>query len=528
MNQKPLIIKRALISVSDKTGIVSLCKFLKKKDVEIISTGGTAKILSENGILYTPIESVTGNPEAFGGRMKTISFQVGSALLYRRDHETDQTEAKTLNISAIDLVVCNLYPFEKTAKENRPLEELIENIDIGGPTMVRAAAKNYAHVACVVSPTDYSSLEEEIETSGAVSYATREKLALKTFSVIAAYDLSIAIELTKKLAAHEFKSDNSGSALRYGENPHQAATLLKINNTDSELTLAQAKFIQGKELSYNNLLDSDQAFKCASELNQLVTARKSKNAICVIVKHGVPCGVAEHEDSFKALELAWNADSVSAFGSIICVNSEITEKMAIFFKEHFVEVIIAPHYSEAALALLASKKNLRLLQVPLKKASASEWTLRSINGGLLCQDEDQGISKEIRTVTEKQFPNELKPVTEFGLVVSKFLKSNCIGIFGIKDQGITVISSGVGQPNRLDCIRLLAGVRAKEKNENLADTVLVSDAFFPFRDSIEAANELGVKYIVQPGGSVRDQEVIQACNEFGIAMNFTGRRHFRH
>ncbi len=532
MNQKALVIKRALVSVSDKTGIIDLCKFLHHQGVELISTGGTAKTLSENGIPHRPIETVTGNPEAFGGRMKTISFQVGSALLYRRDHEVDQQEAKKLKIEAIDLVICNLYPFEKTAKENRPLPELIENIDIGGPTMVRAAAKNYAHVACVTSPNDYRLIQNEIEKTGEISFLTREQLALKTFSVIAAYDLSIAVELTKRLATHDSShasmSTSSGTALRYGENPHQKAAILKFNNTDTQTPLAQATFLQGKELSYNNLLDSDQAFKCASELNQLVESRKSKNTVCVIVKHGVPCGVAEHADSLKALEIAWNADSISAFGSIICFNCEITAPMAAWLKERFVEVIIAPKYSAEALTLFSAKKNLRLLEVPLKKSSDTEWTIRSINGGILCQDEDQGISNEMRLVTKKEFPSELSPVMQFGLVVTKFLKSNCIGIFGIKENGFTVISSGVGQPNRLDCITLLAGVRAKAKNENLKDAVLVSDAFFPFKDSIEAAHEIGIQYIVQPGGSVRDNEVIQTCDEFGMAMSFTGKRHFRH
>jgi len=518
MSTGNLTIKRALVSVSDKTGIVEFCKFLHSKNVEIISTGGTAKTLQENGIPYRKIETVTGNPEAFGGRMKTISFQVGSALLFRRDNSQDQEEAKKLGIEPIDLVICNLYPFEKVAKEQKPLADLIENIDIGGPTMIRAAAKNYNHVACVVSPVSYREIQNEIAEQGSVSHLTREKLALQAFSVIAAYDIAIAKELS-----HQF-AKTSGSGLRYGENPHQQAALLKLNNTDSAISLASARVIQGKELSYNNLLDADQAFKCCSEL----AFEFKKQSVCVIVKHGTPCGVAVHTHQSSALNLAWESDSISAFGGILCFNQEVSEEIALALKERFTEVIIAPRFSDAALKIFSAKKNLRLLEVPMKEASASEWTVRSINGGLLCQDEDQGIATEILNVTQKKFPEALEPVSRFGLVVTKYLKSNCIGLFGQKENGYVTITSGVGQPNRLDCISLLAGVRAKQKNEDLSEAVLVSDAFFPFRDSIEAANDIGVKYILQPGGSVRDPEVIGACNELGIAMAMTGRRHFRH
>jgi len=507
-------LKRALVSVSDKKGIVDFCKFLHSEGVELVSTGGTAKTLAENGIPYTPIEKITGNPEAFGGRMKTISFQVGSALLFRRDHEEDQQQAKKLGIEAIDLVICNLYPFEKTAREKKPLPELIENIDIGGPTMVRAAAKNYQHVACVVSPDDYPALQSELSLTHEISLQTREKLALKAFTQIASYDLSIAAELSHQM----------GKSLRYGENPHQRATLLEINNTSSEHTLAKAKILQGKEISYNNFLDADQAYKCASELS----SQAGKDAVCVIVKHGIPCGVAQHSKILTALELAWDADSVSAFGGILCFNQEVTESVANCLKERFVEVVIAPSFSAEAQKIFSAKKNLRLLECKLKDKSEQEWTLRSINGGILCQDEDQGISNELMSVTKLPFPENKNPVLKFGLVVTKYLKSNCIGIFAEKDGGLAIVTSGVGQPNRLDCITRLIATRLEEKKENVSDAVLVSDAFFPFRDSIEAANALGVKYIAQPGGSVRDPEVIEACNEFGISMVMTGKRHFRH
>ena len=506
--------KRALVSVSDKTNIVEFCKFLHQFGTEIVSTGGTAKTLKENGIPYTPIEEVTGNPEAFGGRMKTISFEIGSALLFRRDLIEDQEQAEKLGIKPIDLVVCNLYPFEKAARAKKPLVDLIENIDIGGPTMIRAAAKNYSAVACITSPHDYPKVMTELTTEAGLTEETRKRLALTAFSLIASYDLSIAIELSHQM----------GSALRYGENPHQRATLLKIDNSESESTLANSKFLQGKELSYNNLLDSDQAYKCCSEVSHVSVGQ----AVCVIVKHGTPCGVAAHPSQMEALKLAWDADSISAFGGIISFNQEVTAEVAQFLKEHFIEVVLAPKFSNEALQILTTKKNVRVLETVLKLAKDAEWTVRSINGGLLCQDEDLGISTELQSVTRHKFPKALIPLAQFGLVVTKYLKSNCIGVFGEKNGGQVVLSSGVGQPNRLDCITRLIKTRLSEKNDSLENAVLVSDAFFPFRDSIEAAHELGIKFIVQPGGSIKDPEVIAACDEYGMSMLMTGKRHFRH
>lgn len=514
-------LRRALVSVSDKTGIVPFCKFLHSKGIELVSTGGTAKTLAENNIPYIPIEKITGNPEAFGGRMKTISFQVGSALLFRRDNEADLVEAQRLGIEPIDLVICNLYPFEKTARDQKPLPELIENIDIGGPTMVRAAAKNYQYVTCITSPEAYAEVQDELSRTNEVSSHTREKLALQAFTQIAAYDLSIAAELSHRL--------ESGKALRYGENPHQRATLLSINNTNSEQTLANGNILQGKEISYNNLLDADQAYKCTSELTQYAKG----NAVCVIVKHGIPCGVAQHANLLTALEMAWDADSTSAFGGILCFNQEITAPVAEWLKEKFVEVVIAPSFTPDAQKIFSAKKNVRLLAAQLKGSTASEWTVRSINGGILCQDEDQGISTDFKKVTKLTYPESKIPLLNFGLVVTKYLKSNCIGIFSEKNGGLAVITSGVGQPNRLDCITRLIATRLKEKNiavngPEMKDAILVSDAFFPFKDSIEAANEIGVKFIVQPGGSIRDPEVIEACDHLGISMVMTGKRHFRH
>lgn len=511
-------IKRALLSVSDKQGIVEFAQTLKGLGVEVISTGGTAKLLQEKGIAITPIETVTGNPEAFGGRMKTISFQVGSALLFRRDHEEDRAQAKKLGIGAIDLVVCNLYPFESTARTTDDLAEWIENIDIGGPTMIRAAAKNYVSVATVVSPEDYSTVIDEMKNhDGETTLKTREKLALKAFQRIASYDLNIAFFLSQKMG------EGTRASLRYGENPHQKAALLPLDNAREARTLANAHFVQGKELSYNNLLDTDQAFKCASELH----AVSPNQAITVIVKHGNPCGVASHADPLKSLELAWDADSVSAFGGILAFNHEVTETEAKFLKERFIEVVVAPAYSPAALAIFATKKNVRVLISPMKPSSDQEWTARSIHGGLLCQMEDQGISKEIRSVTKLPFKST-NQLSQFGLVVTKYLKSNCIGLYTERDGGWVTLASGTGQPNRLDCISKLITPKLQGREWNQDKTLLVSDAFFPFRDSIDVVHTLGVKYVLQPGGSIRDDEVIQACDEHQIAMAFTGMRHFRH
>jgi phosphoribosylaminoimidazolecarboxamide formyltransferase/IMP cyclohydrolase len=511
-------IKRALLSVSDKANIVEFAQGLQSMGVEIVSTGGTAKLLHEKGIPITPIETVTGNPEAFGGRMKTISFQVGSALLFRRDNADDQAQAKKLGIAPIDLVVCNLYPFESTVRSTQDLGEWIENIDIGGPTMIRAAAKNYASVACVVSPDDYVTVLSEMKANdGATTAQTRERLALKAFQRIASYDLNIAFFLSQRMG------EGTRSSLRYGENPHQKAALLPLDNSREARTLANAHFLQGKELSYNNLLDTDGAFKCASELHALDPSR----AVVVIVKHGNPCGVAMHADPQTALDLAWEADSVSAFGGILAFNHEVTESQARFLKERFIEVVVAPSYSPAALAVLATKKNVRVMVAPMKPARDQEWTARSIHGGLLCQMEDQGISSELRAVTKRAFA---APTTlaKFGLITTKYLKSNCIGLYTAKSGGFVSLASGTGQPNRLDCISKLIAPKLQGREWDREQTLLVSDAFFPFRDSIDVVQTLGVKYVVQPGGSIRDEEVIQACDEHGIAMAFTGMRHFRH
>ncbi len=520
-----LMPKRALISVSNKTNLGVIVPTLVEAGVEIISTGGTAEYLKKMGVKYTSISEITGNPEAFGGRMKSISFQVSSALLYRRDHETDLKEAKELNIKDIDLVICNLYPFkEVAARENITRADLIENIDIGGPNMIRAAAKNMQWVTVVTDPADYEVLVNSVQRGG-TDIETRRQLALKAFSLTAQYDLAIATTL-----AMEFKAEfpevfsHDVKPLRYGENPHQKAKLFVLNNQTEKITLAKAPILQGKEISYNNYLDADQAYKCVSELKLAFPEREH----CVIVKHGIPCGASSGHDQFEALRSAWECDSTSAFGGIIAFSSVVQAEAAEWLTSQFIEVVLAPAYTPEALSHFAKKKNVRLVEVPLKKRDSHEWTVRSINGGILWQEEDEKLNVELKAPTKKTFDAAKSEIVKFGLVITKYLKSNCLLLVDERDGVYSILASGVGQPNRLECLTLLAGPRMKNKNIEVGDAILVSDAFFPFKDSIEEANKWGVKYVVQPGGSIKDAEVIATCDELQMAMVMTGERHFRH
>jgi phosphoribosylaminoimidazolecarboxamide formyltransferase/IMP cyclohydrolase len=517
--------KRALISVSDKTHLDGLAPILARLNVEIVSTGGTAEYLKKMGIKIIPIQDVTGNPEAFGGRMKSISFQVASGLLYRRDHDQDLREAKELNIRDIDIVMCNLYPFKEVAAgDNASREELIENIDIGGPNMIRAAAKNMKWVTVVTDPADYETLGNAL-MSGGTDEHLRNQFALKAFSLTAQYDLAVSIRLSREFGA-EFPDAFSHEVkpLRYGENPHQKSRLFVVNNQSTTRSLANAPVLQGKEISYNNYLDGDQAYKTVSEL----AAHFPDLQHCVIVKHGIPCGVASSSDQVKSLQRAWECDSTSAFGGIIAFSHAVDGTSAEWLTQNFIEVVIAPAYTPDALSAFAKKKNVRLVEVPLKKANSQEWTVRSINGGILWQEEDEKLSLDFKNTTKKTFDSKKNEVVKFGWAVTKYLKSNCLLLADYRDGAFSLLASGVGQPNRLECLTLLAGPRMKAKNVEVGEAVLFSDAFFPFRDSIEEANKWGIKYVVQPGGSIKDQEVIDACNEFGMAMTMTGERHFRH
>ena len=527
MNDGPLKINRALISVSDKSELPDLVRKLHDKGVSIISSGGTGKVLHDLGIPYTPIEKVTGNPECFGGRMKTLSFAVSSAILFRRDNTDDLKQAAELGITPIDLVVCNLYPFEAVAKRPHTEEELIENIDIGGPTLIRAAAKNHSSVAVVTSPSQYKDIIRDLnETGGSIRQELRQKLALEAFRYTARYDGLIAAKLEEKWeegAKTVVISAMGAIPLRYGENPHQKSWV----HTDTfHEGLAGATPLQGKELSYNNLLDADAAWRCCGDISAVNISMFP--AAVAIIKHLSPCGVALAKTPLAALELAWAGDPVSSFGGILCFNQAVDEHIATWLAKKFVEVIVAPAYTEAALKIFASKPNLRLIAISIHDGAYKPPIVRSISGGWLVQQEDSGVDAEFKPVTGSTFPASKNDLARFGVMACKHLKSNAIGIFKADTSGFSMIGAGMGNPNRLVSMRQAVEKAHENGHKNLSDAVLVSDAFFPFPDNIAIAAGAGIRYIVQPGGSINDKDVISACEEQDISMAFTGRRHFRH
>lgn len=525
-------IRRALFSVSDKKGAVDFARFLAERGVEILSTGGTGKQLEAAGIAYTPMEKITGNPEAFGGRMKTISFPFASALLFRRDNADDVATAKKMGVEPVDLVVCNLYPFAEARGRNASDPELVEEIDVGGPTMIRAAAKNHNHVAVATDPAQYVALMDEIAASdGALALATRKRLAVAAFRLLSAYDGAIADELSARFLGEETLSLSldSGKKLRYGENPHQGAVFYRtasaISGAGGRVTIATAEMLQGKALSYNNILDADAALRSASDALVAVGG----GSVVSIVKHLNPCGLASGGSALEALELAWAGDPVSAFGGILCFTSDVSVDCAQWLSDKFVEVIVAPSVSPGALALFAKKKNLRILLCAPRPAGAKERMIRSVFGGVLVQDEDEEMDAEFRSVTRVTFPDGMLPLARFGVMACKHLRSNAIALVQRLPNGnFQLVGAGMGQPNRLDSIRALAGPRAREKGVNMGELVMVSDAFFPFADGLEAAAAEGIRFVVQPGGSIKDEEVIAAADRLGVAMVVTGRRHFRH
>lgn len=521
-------IRRALFSVSDKNGCVEFASFLQKRGVEILGTGGTMKKLQDAGIPVTPMEQITGNPEAFGGRMKTISFPFASALLYRRDNPEDVATAKKMGVEPVDLVVCNLYPFQEARKRGAPDPELVEEIDVGGPTMIRAAAKNHAHVAVATSPAQYASLMEELRASdGALSFSTRKTLAVRAFQLLSTYDAAIAAELAHRYLGEESHhlALSDGKKLRYGENPHQNAVFYKDPEFGGESSIASAEILQGKALSYNNLLDADAALRSASDA--WIASGSSRPAVS-IVKHLNPCGLATGKTALEALVLAWAGDPVSAFGGILCFTTPVTRDCAEWLGDKFVELVVAPSVEADALAVFAKKKNLRVLLCAPRKPDLRERMIRSVLGGVLVQEEDEGLDAEFKSVTKLPFPKEREKLAAFGIMAAKHLRSNAIALVREHKNGnFQLVGAGMGQPNRLDSMRALAGPRAREKG-GVDDLLLISDAFFPFADGIEAAGEVGIKFVVQPGGSIRDEEVIAAADKLGMAMAFTGRRHFRH
>ena len=518
------VIKTALLSVSDKTGVVEFARALAGRGIKMLSTGGTAKLLHDSGIAATEVSDHTGFPEMLDGRVKTLHPTIHGGILARRDLPAHVEAIRQAGIETIDLVVVNLYPFTQTiARAGCTLEEAIENIDIGGPAMVRSAAKNHAHVAVVTDPADYAAILHEIQTTnGAVGAPMRFALAQKAFSHTAAYDGAISNYLTAR-GSDGRRADfprrlnlnfELAQTLRYGENPHQNAAFYR-DLEPATGSLARYTQLQGKELSYNNIADADAAWECVKSFTQ---------AACVIVKHANPCGVAVAGNTLEAYRLAFATDPTSAFGGIIAFNRELDVETAQAVSGQFVEVLIAPAVAPAARALLAKKENLRLLEVPLAPG-ANRLETKRVGGGMLVQSPDDFnvAAADLKVVTRVQpTPQQLDDLL-FAWRVAKFVKSNAI-VFCANGQTKGV---GAGQMSRVDSARI-ASIKAQNAGLTLAGSVVASDAFFPFRDGLDVVADAGAVAVIQPGGSLRDGEVIAAADERGIAMVFTSHRHFRH
>lgn len=532
-------IKRALLSVSDKTGIEKLAQALQSFGCEIISTGGTKRALEAAGIRVIDISSVTGNPEAFGGRMKTISFQIESALLF--DRVKDRVEAEQLKIIPIDLVVCNLYPFRKVRDGGADMETLIENIDIGGPTMIRAAAKNYRYVTIVTDVADYEEIIDALKVNdGVLPLDMREQLMRKAFNHTADYDAMIAETMDKMAGTFSVRLAYSQPlTLRYGENAHQQAVFLRRN--DTAVSLHDMRVLHGKEISFNNIGDMNSAIETVRDLHQ---------PGCAIIKHANPCGLAAGDDLRQVFEKAWAGDPVSAFGSVIAFNRQVHKDVVAFLdldhedksRRKFVEVIIAPAFTTEAQKYLFDNKNLRVVEFDPARLTP-EADMKFYFNSLLVQDVDKKLLEKLEVVTEGQ-PVIDEQLINFGIIAVRQLKSNAIAIVRKTDHGIfQLLGMGCGQPNRVNSTELAL----KRCHENLkleyqgaeqellhfieremAAAVLVSDAFFPFPDNIDLCAQYGIKTVIQPGGSIRDKAVINRCNEAGIGMIFTGIRHFKH
>ena len=521
-------IQRALLSVSDKTGVLEFAKKLHARNIELLSTGGTAKLLADNDIPVIEVSNYTGFPEMMDGRVKTLHPKIHGGILARRG--TDDAVMAEHNIPPIDLIIVNLYPFAETiAKPNCNFEDAIENIDIGGPTMVRASAKNHAHVAIVVNPSDYDVVEKELdENNGSISAQTRFKLATKAFEHTAGYDGMIANYLGKIVENGEPLSDGESvfpstfnmqfklaQTTRYGENSHQKAAFY-IEDNLQEASISSAKQLQGKELSYNNIADTDAALECVKQFD--------KDPACVIVKHANPCGVATGNTLLEAYERAFSTDPESAFGGIIAFNQELdAETAALIVEKQFVEVIIAPSVTAAANEAVSAKKNVRLLECGAFTADQPRLDYIRVNGGLLRQDADLHLHDKLEVVTKRQPTEAEMRDLLFAWKVAKFVKSNAI----IYAKDAMTVGVGAGQMSRINSARI-AGIKAEHAELEVKGSVMASDAFFPFRDGLDAAAAAGIAAVIQPGGSMRDEEVIAAADEANIAMVFTGTRHFRH
>ena len=517
----------ALLSVSDKTGVLDFARELARLDVRLLSTGGTAKLLADAGLAVTEVAEHTGFPEMLDGRVKTLHPAIHGGLLARRDVPGHMAALAEHGIATIDLLVVNLYPFEATvAQPGCTLEMAIEQIDIGGPAMVRSAAKNWTDVAVLTDASQYAQVLDQLRRRGAVDRATRFALAVAAFDRIADYDLAISEYLSSQQAdaGQQFPARRTLrfaklQDLRYGENPHQQAAFYR-DLEPAPATLVTARQLQGKELSYNNIADADAAWECVKSFDAAVPT-------CVIVKHANPCGAALGADALSAYQKALQTDPTSAFGGIIAFNTEVDEAAARAVLKQFVEVLIAPAFSAAARTLLAAKPNVRILQtdLPAGGAEAKREDFKRVGSGLLIQTADQHrlARADLRIVSQRQPTEQQQDDLLFAWQVAKFVKSNAI----VFCAGAMTLGVGAGQMSRVDSARI-AAIKAANAGLSLAGSAVASDAFFPFRDGLDVVVDAGAACVVQPGGSVRDDEVIAAANERGIAMVFTGVRHFRH
>ena len=527
------MIKQALISVSDKTGVVEFARALSALGVQLLSTGGTAKLLAEQGLPVVEVGTYTGFPEMLDGRVKTLHPKVHGGILARRDFPAHMAALEQHAIPTIDMVVVNLYPFQATvAKDSCTLEDAIENIDIGGPTMLRSSAKNHKDVVVICDPTDYQVVLDEMKAhQGTVSYNTKFTLAKKVFAHTAQYDGAITNYLTSlgEDKAHATRSEypqtlnlsfEKVQEMRYGENPHQTAAFYRdLNVTDG--ALANYTQLQGKELSYNNIADADAAWECVKSFDA------GTLSACVIVKHANPCGVAVAESPLAAYTKAWQTDPTSAFGGIIAFNRELDGAAAEMVAKQFVEVLIAPSFTKEALAIFAAKQNVRVLQISLGNSAVSvnKHDYKRVGGGMLVQSPDAKnvLPSDFTVVSKRQpSPSELNDML-FAWRVAKYVKSNAIVFCG---NGMT-LGVGAGQMSRVDSARI-ASIKAQNAGLSLVNSVVASDAFFPFRDGLDVVIDAGATCVIQPGGSMRDAEVIAAADERNAVMIFTGVRHFRH
>ena len=530
MTDHPRKITRALLSVSDKAGLIEFAGALSAHGVDLVSTGGTAKAIAAAGLKVSDVSDLTGFPEMMDGRVKTLHPKVHGGLLAIRDNAEHAKAMKEHGIAPIDLLVVNLYPFEETVAKNASYEDCIENIDIGGPAMIRAASKNHDDVTVVVEPADYQSVLDELATHhGATTLTLRRKLAAKAYARTAAYDAAISNWFADqlKITAPDFRAVGGRlvEALRYGENPHQSAAFYRT--PDLRAGVATARQVQGKQLSYNNINDTDAAYECIAEFDP------QRTAACVIVKHANPCGVAEGDSLIEAYRKALACDSTSAFGGIVALNRTLDAETAKVITEIFTEVIVAPDATEEAIAIVAAKKTLRLLLAgSLPDPRAPGFTAKTVAGGLLVQSRDNAVVDDmaLQVVTKRQPTEAELRDLKFAFRVAKHVKSNTI----IYAKNLATVGVGAGQMSRIDSARIAArkaqdaAVELKLAEPMTKGSVVASDAFFPFADGMLACIEAGATAVIQPGGSVRDAEVIKAADDHGIAMVLTGVRHFKH